>query len=177
LNAWVQTARPFNEVYFRSVSFQYCLPKQVVDGKGTERTGNRFASKGTLAVYLSESEAVALAETTHRKNRLGGDALISIDKYPRITYAVQTQIDRVIQLNDVPVELADFKTEWLDEDTLEASQKLGDHLLTQGVQGLIWPSVTRTGLNLIVYLKHAGPKPFKIINDIDFLETLKAGIT
>jgi RES domain len=89
---------------------------------------------------------------------------------------VQAQIDRVIQLKDVPVELADFKEKWLDEDTLEASQKLGDYLLTQGVQGLIWPSVTGTGLNLIVYLKHAGTKPFNIINNLDFLETLKAGI-
>jgi RES domain-containing protein len=87
LKAWVQTAKPFNEVYFRSVSFQYGLPQQVIDGRGSERSGNRFASKGTLAVYLSESEEVALAETTRRKNRLGGGALISIDKYPRITYA------------------------------------------------------------------------------------------
>lgn len=81
--AWVQKAQPRSGVFFRSVSYQYMDPGTVLDGKGTMLYGGRFASVGTAAVYLAESDAVASHEVTARKARLGGAAQISLDKYPR----------------------------------------------------------------------------------------------
>jgi RES domain-containing protein len=43
-------------------------PETVLDGTGAAAHGGRFASPGTAAVYLSESDAVATNEVTGRKS-------------------------------------------------------------------------------------------------------------
>jgi RES domain-containing protein len=86
--AWVQKAQPRSGIFYRSVSYQYMDPEAVLDGKGAMLYGGRFASVGTPAVYLAQSDAVASQEVTARKARLGGAAQISLDKYPRIVFAV-----------------------------------------------------------------------------------------
>jgi RES domain-containing protein len=96
--AWTDTAKPHRGVYFRSVSYTFMRPETVLDGAGAAAHGDRFASPGTAAVYLSESDAVATSEVTGRKKRLGGAALINVDKYPRVVFAVGFDLTRVLDL-------------------------------------------------------------------------------
>jgi RES domain-containing protein len=63
-------------------------PKEVLSGDGTQRYGGRFAAVGTRAVYFAESDAGASSEVLARKLRLGGQAQISLEKYPRLVFAV-----------------------------------------------------------------------------------------
>lgn len=58
---------------------------------------------GTVAVYLSESDAVATSEVTGRKKRLGGTALINVDKYPRVVFAVRFALKRALDLTKRPL--------------------------------------------------------------------------
>ena len=69
--AWTDKAQPLSGVYFRSVSYTFMKPETVLEGAGAAAHGGRFASPGTPAVYLSESDAVATNEVTGRKKRLG----------------------------------------------------------------------------------------------------------
>jgi hypothetical protein len=66
----------------------------------------RSASPDTAAVYLSESDAVATSEVTGRKKRLGGAALIHVDKYPRVVFAVRFDLTRVLDLAQRPLQRA-----------------------------------------------------------------------
>jgi RES domain-containing protein len=86
--AWVRKAKPRSGVYYRSVSYKYMDPETVLDGAGTAALSGRFASVGTKAVYLSESDSAASNEVTARKARLGGSSQISTDKYPRLVFRV-----------------------------------------------------------------------------------------
>ncbi len=100
--AWVQKVQPRSGVFYRSVSYQYMDPETVLEGKGAMLYGGRFASVGTVAVYLAESDAVASHEVTARKARLGGAAQISLDKYPRIVFTVEFTLQKVVDLTMKP---------------------------------------------------------------------------
>jgi RES domain-containing protein len=78
-------------------------PESVLEGKGAMLNGGRFASVGTAAVYLAESDAVASHEVTARKERLGGAAQISLDKYPRIVFTVEFTLQKVADLTMKPL--------------------------------------------------------------------------
>jgi RES domain-containing protein len=102
--AWTKTAGPFDHIYFRSVSYSFMDPETALNGAGTKAYGGRFASRGTTAVYLSQSDAVATNEITKRKKRLGGESLITVDKYPRIVFAVRCNLHHVVELTQRPVD-------------------------------------------------------------------------
>lgn len=59
IEAWARMAQPLSGVYYRSVEYRYIDPKTVLDGNGAATHGGRFASVGTKAVYLAESDSVA----------------------------------------------------------------------------------------------------------------------
>ena len=101
--AWTDKAQPLSGVYFRSVSYTFMKPETVLEGAGAAAHGGRFASPGTPAVYLSESDAVATNEVTGRKKRLGGATLINVDKYPRVVFAVRFDLMRVLDLSQRPL--------------------------------------------------------------------------
>jgi hypothetical protein len=61
--------------------------------------------RAPAAVYLSESDAVATSEVTGRKKRLGGAALINVDKYPRVVFAVGFDLTRVSPANSAEIAL------------------------------------------------------------------------
>jgi RES domain-containing protein len=93
----------------------------------------RFASPGTAAVYLSESDAVSTSEVTGRKKRLGGAALITVDKYPRVVFAVRFALKRALDLTKRPLPkgFGAIREKCLGED-LSPSQQFGDVLVSQG---------------------------------------------
>ena len=82
IEAWTATAKTLRGIYYRSVEYRYMDPKEVLNGRGAEAYGGRFASVGTRAVFLAESDSAASDEVLARKRRLGGNAQITLDKYP-----------------------------------------------------------------------------------------------
>ncbi len=69
ITAWAATAKPLKGIYYRSVEYRYMDPKEVLSGKGAALYGGRFASLGTRAVYLAESDGDASREVLARKRR------------------------------------------------------------------------------------------------------------
>jgi RES domain-containing protein len=173
--AWTDQVQPQSGVYFRSVSYTFMKPETVLDGVGAAAHGGRFASPGTAAVYLSESDAVATSEVTGRKKRLGGAALINVDKYPRVVFAVRFDLSRVLDLTQRPLPrgMGAIRDKCLGED-LFPSQQLGDELISQGVEALRFPSQAGPGVNLVVYKKCCDSNALKIENETALLGTIAA---
>jgi len=67
--AWTKTAKPLTGIYYRSVEYRYMDPKEVLSGRGAAQYGGRFASVGTRAVYLAESDGGASGEVLARPYR------------------------------------------------------------------------------------------------------------
>jgi len=88
IKRWISCAAPMKGLFFRSVEYRYMDPIDVLSGAGTRAYGGRFAPIGTRAVYLSVTDSEASKEVIARKSRLGGVGQISIDKYPRVVFAV-----------------------------------------------------------------------------------------
>lgn len=121
-----------------------------------------------------ESDAVASNKVTARKRRLGGSARITLDRYPRVTFAVDCKLDRVVNLSPhwVPKGLAEIRETCLDED-VTASVQMGELLKMRGVQGLIFPSAVGLGKNLIVYLDNCSPTSLQLGNGAELLAVVK----
>ncbi len=66
----------------------------VMGGEGGAKLGGRVVVIGTRALYASDWEATVSSEIRGRKNRLGGKALIDLDKYPRGTFRFDVNLDR-----------------------------------------------------------------------------------
>ena len=96
IEGWTKRARPLTGVYYRSVEYRYMDPADVLSGKGTELYGVRFAEVGTRAVYLAGSDDTASREVLARKKRLGDEAQITLEKYPRVVFAVSVSLLRVV---------------------------------------------------------------------------------
>jgi RES domain-containing protein len=173
IESWTDRAKPLSGVYFRSVAYTFMNPETVLDGAGAAAHGGRFASPGTLAVYLSESDAVATREVTGRKRRLGGDALISSGKYPRVVFAVRFALKRVLDLSSgrLPAGLAAIREKCLGEN-LSPSQRFGDVLVSRGVEGLRFPSRAGPGVNLVVYRGCCALDALKIENETELRATI-----
>ena len=60
IKRWIKTARPLKGIYYRSVEYRFMNPDEVLNGRGAELYGGRFAEVGTKAVYLAESDIFQL---------------------------------------------------------------------------------------------------------------------
>jgi RES domain-containing protein len=83
-------------LFFRCVEYRYMDPIDLLSGAGTRAYGGRFAPIGTRAVYLSATDSGASKEVTARKSGLGGVGQISVEKYPRVVYAVTVDLKRAL---------------------------------------------------------------------------------
>ena len=175
LDAWMASASSLEGVLFRSVERRYMDPDDVLSGKGTASKGGRFAAKGMRAVYLSATDSGASKETTERKKRLGGEALINTEKYPRIVYAIAVNLDRVLRLNDLASsEGTAIRDLCLNEDDLAASMEVAAMIERTGIQGLVFPSVVEGGDdNLVVFRKNYASDAVRIQNEDDFIAETK----
>ena len=90
------SAKPLWGVFFRAVEFRWMHPDDVMSGAGAVKLGGRFVSIGKKALYVSDSEQTLLWKISGRKSRLGGKALIDLDKYPRVTFRVDLKLERHI---------------------------------------------------------------------------------
>ena len=175
IEAWAAAAKPLSGIYYRSVEYRFMDPKEVLNGRGAEAYGGRFASVGTRAVFLAESDSAASDEVLARKRRLGGNVQITLDKYPRIVFGVTVTLERVLDLNkrSLPKGLASVRQSCLAPDDLTPSMELGDLLRQRSVQGIVFPSAVGRGKNLIVYLEHCRAWALEIHNAAELVKKMR----
>ena len=175
IEAWIPTAKPLNGIYYRSVEYRFMDPGELLNGRGAEAFGGRFASIGTRAVFLAESDIAASEEVLARKSRLGGNAQITLDKYPRIVFGVTVSLQRVLDISrrSLPTGFAPVRQTCLDPDDLTPSMELGDLLRKRSVQGLAFPSAVGRGKNLIVYLEHCSASALEIYNASELMKKMR----
>jgi RES domain-containing protein len=166
--------KPTAGTYFRSVERRFMDPSQVLSGRGTELYGNRFAPSGMRGVYLADSDGGASAEVLARKKRLGGASQITLDKYPRVVFAIDVELERVVSLVRKPRNsaLAAIRSASLADD-LSYSQDVGRFLADSGIQGLLYKSLVGTGVNLLVFLENCATGQLKVRKLDETIDTLK----
>jgi len=172
---WAATAEPLKGNYYRSVEYRHMDPQEVLSGRGAALYGGRFASVGTRAAFLAESDSAASGEVLARKERLGGSPQITLDKYPRIVFGVSVSLERVLDLfkRGFPNTLVPVRQRCLAPDDLTPSMELGDLLRARSIQGLVFRSVVGRGKNLIVYLEHCPADALEIHNAAELMEKMR----
>jgi len=175
IDSWVKNAAPLAGNYFRSVEYRFMDPAEVLSGAGAKKYGGRFAPVGTRAVYLSESDAGASGEVLARKLRLGGQAQISLEKYPRIVFAVTVSLSGVVDLRRSPrlKVAASLRQFCLALDNLSVSVEVGSILAERRIQGVLFPSVVGTDANLVVYVQNCPRSSLAILNADELKEKVR----
>lgn len=175
IKRWISWAAPIKGLFFRSVEYRYMDPVDVLSGVGTRTCGGRFAPIGTRAVYLSVTDAGASKEVTARKSRLGGVGQISVDKYPRVVYAVAVDLKRALDLSTLGSSqaAAALMATCLDKNDLRPSMELAGELISAGIQGLVFPSTVGGDDNLVVYRVNCGRKALSLRNERDVLDQVR----
>lgn len=166
LDRLAQDNTPLLGMFFRSVEFRWMHPDDVISGAGSVKIGGRFAAVGTKAVYASDSEETLLREISARKNRLGGKALVTLDRYPRISFRIDLRLDRHTSFG-YPFQdrdLEKIRQRCLNPADIGFSQIVGKHLQAGGVQAVLYPSVTGAGANIVVLLQNTKPGQVTIFN-------------
>jgi RES domain-containing protein len=174
IEGWAKRARPLAGIFYRSVEYRFMDPDEVLSGTGTMLYGGRFAKLGTRAVYLGGSDDTASREVLARKKRLGNSAQISLDKYPRVVFAVAVSLSKVVTWLRKPRSktLIQIRESCFALDDLTRSQELGQVLLATGVQRLLFPSVVGAGRNLVVYLQNCHPSSLTLHNADQMLDRI-----
>jgi RES domain-containing protein len=174
LKELIQKRKPISGTYFRSVERRFMDPLQVLNGRGTELYGNRFAPIGMRGVCLADSDAGASAEVLARKKRLGGASQITLDNYPRVVFAVDVKLERVASLVRKPRNsaLAAIRNASL-ADNLSYSQDVGRFLADSGIQGLLYKSLIGTGVNLLVFLENCAMGQLRVRKFDETIDALK----
>ena len=112
---------------------------------------------------------------TARKARLGGVGIISLKDYPRVTFVISIKAKKCLDFRNVGTDavLKDLLAAVSDPDDLGASQEMGAYLVGKGIDAIIFPSVTGSGANIVIFLD-ADPSPkVTIDNRKEILEMLK----
>lgn len=175
IKRWVSRAVPLKGIFFRSVEYRYMDPVDVLSGDGARANGGRFAPVGTRAVYLSVTDSGASREVTARKSRLGGMGQISIDKYPRVVFAVAVDLEKALSLSTLGSSQAAeaVKTACLDQDDLSASMELARERTSAEIEGLLFPSAVGGDDNLVVYRANCGRKALSLKNEREVLDQVR----
>lgn len=131
-------------------------PNDVMSGEGAARLGGRFVAAGTRALFASGSEETLLREIATRKKRLAGSAQIDFDRYPRMTFRIDLNLDRHVSLTDSWRDrgLERVRRRCLKPDDLLPSQVVGRELAASRLQAILYPSVAGAGTNVVVFLEN-----------------------
>jgi RES domain-containing protein len=175
LDRLIVLAAPFDNSCFRSVELEYAHPDKVVSGEGCRLKGGRFAAKGTRAVYASLDDETATREVTARKARLGVAGIISPKDYPRVTYVISIKAKKCLDFRNTGTDpiLKNVLAAASDLDDLGASQEMGAYLAGNGIDAIIFPSVTGHGANIVVFIDADSSPKVTIDNRKEILEKLK----
>jgi len=175
IKRWIRRAAPLKGLFFRSVEYRYMDPIDVLSGAGARAYGGRFAPIGTRAVFLSVTDSGASKEVTARKSRLGGVGQISIDKYPRIVYAVAVDLKEALSLSTLRSSQAaeTIKAACLDKNDLAVSMELARELISAGIEGLLFPSAVGGDDNLVVYRANCERNALSLKNEREVLKNMR----
>ena len=175
IKRWISRVAPIEGLFFRSVEYRYMDPVDVLSGAGARTYGGRFAPIGTRAVYLSATDAGASKEVTARKSRLGGVGQISVEKYPRVVYAVAVDLKKSLNLSTLgSSQVAEaIRAACLDKDDLTTSMALARELISAGIQGLVFPSAVGGDDNLVVYRVNCGRNALSIQNEREVIDQVR----
>jgi RES domain-containing protein len=149
-------------------------PDDVMSGAGAAKLGGRFVGIGTKALYVSDSEKTLLQEISGRKSRLGGKALIDLEKYPRVTFRIDLKLDRHISFGEAfrTKDLEHIRRQCLDVDNLATSQAVGTYLARLGVQAILYPSVAGAGINVVVFVENTRTGEVALFNRAQVIDQL-----
>ena len=149
-------------------------PDDVMSGAGAAKLGGRFVAIGTKALYVSDSEKTLLQEISERKRRLGGKALIDLERYPRVTFRIDLKLDRHISFAETSrtKDLERLRRQCLDVHELGTSQAVGSYVAGLGVQAILYPSVAGPGSNLVVFLKNTRRSEVVLFNRSEVIDQL-----
>ncbi|HEX3663534.1 MAG TPA: RES family NAD+ phosphorylase [Acidobacteriaceae bacterium] len=175
IKRWINRPAPIKGLFFRSVEYRYMDPIDVLSGAGVRAYGGRFAPVGTRAVYLSVTDSGASKEVTARKSRLGGVGQISVEKYPRVVYAVAVDLTKALDLSSLGSSQAAeaASAACLDKDDLRPSMALARELISAGIQGLVFPSTVGGDDNLVVYRVNCGRKALSLRNEREVIDQVR----
>jgi RES domain len=174
LGVLIAGATSFKGDFFRSVAFRYFHPDDVISGDGTRLYGGRFVPVGVRAVYASLEEETALREVTSRKSALGGRSQISVGEYPRMTYVLSVATNLNLDLAaTLPSELANVVRLCLRRPGYHASQELAAIWISEGIDSVVFSSVTGAGRNVAVYLANAAAGSVVVRNRAEVLAALR----
>ena len=121
------------------------------------------------------TDSGASKEVTARKSRLGGVGQISIDKFPRVVYAVAVDLKKALDLSTLGSSQAAeaVRTACLDKDDLTSSMELARELISEGIQGLVFPSAVGGDDNLVVYRANCGRKALSLKNEREVIDQVR----
>jgi hypothetical protein len=125
-------------------------------------------------LYVSGSEETLLREISGRKSRLGGKALIDLDKYPRVMFRIDLKLDRHISFAEAfrTKDLEGIRQRCLHLDNLASSQAVGGYLAGLGVQAILYPSVEGAGNNFVVFVKNTRRSEVVLFNRAQIIAQL-----
>src|ERR1700739_1129168 len=127
-----------------------------------------------LSTYPSRMPGQA-ARCWPASSGLGGQAQISLEKYPRIVFAVALSLSRVVDLRRSPrlKVAASLRQFCLALDNLSVSMEVGYVLAKRRIQGVLFPSVVGTDANLVVYVQNCRRGALAILNADELREKVK----
>lgn len=148
---------PWEGMFFRYQTVEFPSAKDILSGDGARRRGGRWNVPGTLAVYGSVTDAVALEESKATDRYYG-----VVTKAPRLVVAIEAQLAGVIDLTDARVRrsfgvsLKELAAEdWrklLEAGKESLSQALGRACATIGASGILARSAAvPSGINVVVF--------------------------
>jgi hypothetical protein len=152
-----------------------------VDASGRCRQrGGRFQARwaiclgwyeGGLRVGLGRNSA---ARDRARKRRLGGKALMDIERYPRVVFRIDIKVGRHVSFarpfRDRSLDA--LRRQCLSADKLDFSQSVADHLKAAGVQPVRYAPATGRGVNVVVFLENTTPGDVVIFNREELMDRM-----
>ena len=138
-------------IVYRLAKSKYCRD---LSGKGAEKTGGRWNSKGVAMVYTSESRALCTAEIAVH---------IPLGIIPKDFKLISVEIPDSIQIFELSVN--DLPKDWNSIPHSGKTQKLGDKFVRENKYAVIKvPSAVAQGdFNYIINSNHEDAKKVKII--------------
>lgn len=171
-------AQPFEGTFFRSVAYRYFHPDDVISGEGTRRYGGRFVPVGISAVYGSVDEQTAVQEVSARQQMLKGNSQVDFRDYPRLTYVLHVKTERHLDISgDLPSDLNTIIQECSQPGDHEASQRLAELWIAEGVESVLFRSATGSGKNVLVYTTNAGEGSVAVANREALLSKMRSRLS
>lgn len=145
--------RPLEAAFARCVSRK----REPLSTEGSRLHGGRFNTVGSPALYLAGSPPVAVAE----RLRLG-ETLLQFQRFnPCLLVAVEVALQEVLDLTvrgnrrRLEVTLADLREDWTGAAQSIRSQRLGDLVREEGVEGILYPSaIEPRTMCLVVFMEN-----------------------